>query len=138
MKRIRFSGLVLILAALFGMVQFASPAAFAVPDANTHAERTQPRYHIRKLPGLTAPLHAQSKARKKAGKVAKASVQQQAYLGTIAKENGHYVLTDGISTFKLSNQAQAKKFIGKKAQVNRKLNPVTNRIRVSQIMTAGA
>lgn len=138
MKTIRFSGMVLILAALFAMVQFASPFAFAVPDANTHAERTQPHYRIRKLPGLNAPLHTQSKAEKKAEKVAKGAVQQQAFLGTIAKKNGHYVLTEGIFTFKLNNQAKAKKFLGKKVQVKGKLNPQNNRIQVSQIKPVSA
>lgn len=139
MKRIAFAGLALTLAGLFGMVQFGSPAAFARPDTNTQSKNTQPRYRIRKLPGLTTPVHrAQNKARKKAEKVAKAAVQQQAFLGTIAKKNGHYVLTAGIFTFKLNDQAQAKKFNGKKVRVSGKLNPQTNRIQVASIKKVSA
>lgn len=136
MKRIALSGWALIFAALFGMVQFGSPAAFARPDASTQTKTTESQYHVRKLPGLTAPAHSQSKATKNAGKTAKANVRKQAFLGTIAKKNGHYVLTSGIFTFKLNDQAQVKKFKGKRVKVTGKLNPQTNKIQVANIETA--
>lgn len=149
MKTISLSGLVLVLATFFGMVQFGPPAAFARPDTNatsltnSKVKKTKAHYHIRRLPGLTAPAHkkqsnAEREAKKKAKKAEKEAVNRQHFLGTIAKKNGHYVLTSGILTFKLNDQAQAKKYAGKKVNVTGKLDPYKNRINVQIIQSESA
>lgn len=139
MKIITLSGTAFVLAVLFGIVPFASRAAFALPATGTESTNSKPTYHIRTLPGLTGPAHkAKTNAQKKAQKVEKTIARQQAYLGTITKENGHYVLTAGMFTFKLNDQAQVKKFNGKRVQVTGKLNPQTNKIKVEQIKKASA
>lgn len=141
MKRLTIGGMALVLAALFGMVQFSPPAALALPptgtQTNTRVKKTKPHYRIRTLPGLTGPAHkANSKAKKKAKRLEKQALQKQAFLGTIAKKNGHYVLTAGIFTYKLNNQSEAQKFKGKKVRVTGKLNPKTNKIQVKKITKA--
>lgn len=143
MKRIPFGGFALILATLFGMVQFGAPAAFAAPASGTQQKNsktkiTHPNYHVRTLPGLTGPTQKSSKqkAKKRAKKLEKATLQNEAFVGTITKKNGHYVLTAGMFTFKLTNQKKVKKYKGKKVRVTGKLNPETNRIMVHQIKKA--
>lgn len=141
MKRLTLGGTALVLAALFGMVQFGSPQAFALPatstQTNTKVKKTKPQYHVRTLPGLTGPAHkANGKAKKEAQKLENQALQNQAFLGTIARKNGHYVLSAGIFTYKLNDQSQAEKFKGKKVRVTGKLNPQTNRIQVKKITKA--
>lgn len=141
MRRLTLGGMALVLAALLGMVHFGSAAALALPatatQTNTKVKKTKPRYRIRTLPGLTGPGHkANSKAKEKAKKLEKEALQKQAFLGTISKKNGHYVLTAGIFTYKLNDQSQAEKFKGKKVRVTGKLNPTTNKIQVKKITKA--
>lgn len=143
MKTITFGGLALILAALFGMVQLGAPAAYALPTRSTQQKKQKKsktkiihrKYKIRGLPGLTAPGPgaAKEKAKKRAEKLEKSTLQNQSFIGTIAQQNGHYVLTAGMFTFKLTDQGQAKKYKGKKVRITGKLNPQTNKINVHQI-----
>jgi|GEM_PF-2627233 len=143
MKTTALSGLVLMIAAMFVTVQFGAVTAFARPDTNTTSskvKKTKSHYHMMKLPGLTAPAHsrARQKARKEAKKAEKEALNRQHFLGTIAKKNGHYVMTAGILTFKLNDQAQVRKYAGKTVNITGKLNPYQNRINVQNIKTASA
>lgn len=134
MKKTIYGLFALALAALFGTVLCGPSEAFARPMPKAQNSSSNSGYHIRKLPGLTAP--AKKKAKKKP--INKSFLKHEAFLGKIAKKNGHYVLTAGIFSYKLSNQAEAKKYKGENVKVIGKLNPQTNKITVKQIKKAGA
>ena len=57
----------------------------------------------------------------------------QVFLGTISKQNGHYVLTAGQFTYKLNDPAKVKKYNGEQVQITGKLNPKTNKIKIIRV-----
>jgi hypothetical protein len=61
--------------------------------------------------------------------------QDKAFTGRIVKENGDLVLKDPVSkvTYKLSDPAKAKEFVGKQVKVTGKLDMNTNTIEVNGI-----
>lgn len=125
MRKLTLSGMVLALAAFFGIMQYGSPTAFARSSAVAQMGQTQTGQHVQ-LPGKSQ-YHM---ARKQSKRV-------HLYVGTITKKNGHYVLTDGGFSYKLSNQAQAMKDYGKEVEVSGRLNPKTNKIKVKKIKVMG-
>jgi hypothetical protein len=61
--------------------------------------------------------------------------EDKAFTGRIAKENGDLVLKDPVSkvTYKLSDPAKAKQYVGKQVKVTGKLNINSNTIEVGSI-----
>ena len=61
--------------------------------------------------------------------------EDKAFTGRIAKENGDLVLKDPVSkvTYKLSDPAKAKQFVGKQVKVTGKLDVNSNTIEVGSI-----
>jgi uncharacterized protein YdeI (BOF family) len=64
-----------------------------------------------------------------------ATHQDKAFTGRIVKENGDLVLKDPVSkvTYKLSDPAKAKDFVGKQVKVTGKLDMNSNTIEVNGI-----
>lgn len=121
MRRVTLSGVALVIAAFFGIMQFGSQAAFARSTAVAQMGQNQTGQHVQ-LPGHSQ-YHTAQKQLKRA----------QVFLGTITKKNGHYVLTAGAFNYKLSNQSWAEKYSGKEVEVTGKLNVKTNKIKVKKI-----
>lgn len=119
MKTITFGATAIILAACIGMVQFGSPTTFARSTAVAQAGNSQ-HSHQAQISGnssANAALYSQS----------------QVFLGTISKDNGHYVLTAGYFTYKLDDQSKVKQYDGEQVQITGKLNPKTNKIHIIRI-----
>lgn len=119
MKNITLSGMALILAAFIGMVQFGSPTAFARPAAAAQMGQTQQTQHVQ-LPGKNSANSA-------------IYSHAQIFMGTVSKQNGHYVLTAGQFTYKLNDQSKVKKYNGEQVLITGRLNPKTNKITVMKI-----
>jgi hypothetical protein len=64
-----------------------------------------------------------------------ATHEDKAFTGRIVKENGDLVLKDPVSkvTYKLSDPAKAKEFVGKQVKVTGKLDMNSNTIEVGNI-----
>lgn len=118
MKKITFGGLALLVATFFGMVQFGSLTAFARSTPVGQMGQTHQAQDVQ-LASKQAGMAPYNKA--------------QVFLGTIAKQNGHYVLTVGQMTYKLTDQAKVKRYKGEQVQITGKLNPKTNKITVKKI-----
>lgn len=119
MKNFVVSGIALVVASFFAMIQFGSPTAFARPMPAAQMGQSQQGQVQTKNQAKPAYRNA------------------QIYLGTVTKQNGQYVLKAGTFTYKLSDQSQAKKYEGKEVQITGKLNPKTNKINVQKIKKAG-
>lgn len=117
MKKFIFSGLVMAVAAFFGVLGFAPSTAFARSTAVAEVGQTQ------KGPQVKLPSNSGMPPYK----------QAEVFLGTISKQNGHYVLTAGQMTYKLNDPAKVKKYNGEQVQITGKLNPKTNKIQVLKI-----
>lgn len=133
MKRINLVGLALVFAAFAGMVQLGSPAALAQSNSSTGVKMTHPKYRIR---GAKHAKKSNAKAMKKVEKSVKRALKHETFLGKITRKKGQYVLTAGIFTFKLTDQAEAKKYSGEHVRVTGKLDPETNKIQVTKIKQA--
>lgn len=124
MKKFTIGGMVLMFAAFIGMVQFGSPAAFARSTAAAQMGQSQQSQHVQ-LPG------------KKSANIAMSNTPE-AFLGTITRKNGNYVLTVGRFTYKLNEQSKLSKYDGAQVQIIGNLNPRTNKIKVQEIKKAGS
>lgn len=124
MRKLTLSAIALGTAAFFAVVQFASPAAFAQPAAAAQMGQTQQSQHVQ-LPGKNPANAAIYK-------------HAQIFMGTISKQNGHYVLTAGQFTYKLNEQSKLAKYKGEQVQITGKLNPKTNKVHVLKIKKASS
>lgn len=122
MKKITFGGMTLILAAFFGMMVAGSPTAFARSTAVAQRGKTQQTQHVQ-LPNESPANMALYNT-------------TQVFLGTVTKQDGHYVLTAGQLTYKLNDQSKVQKYNGEQVQIIGKLNPKTNKIKVKKIKKA--
>lgn len=118
MKKITFSALAFLVAAFFGMIQFGSPTALAATTASGQMGQNKQAQHVQ-LPSNQQGMNPYNKA--------------EAFLGTVTKQNGHYVLTVGQITYKLTDQRKVAQYKGKQVEIIGKLNPKTNRIKVKTI-----
>lgn len=125
MRKLTLGGMALVLTTFFGIMQFGPPAVFARPSAVEKIGQTQSGQHVR------LPSQSQYQMARKQSKRA------HLYVGTITKKNGHYVLSEGGFSYKLSNQTQAMKDYGKEVEVSGKLNPKTNKIKIKKIKVMG-
>lgn len=119
MKKITLNAMTLVVAAFFGIVQFGSPTAFARTAAIARDGQNQQTQQP-KVPGKS-PANAALYS------------QPQVFLGTVTKQNGHFVLTAGQFTYKLNDQSKIKKYAGEQVQITGKLNPKTNKIKIMKI-----
>lgn len=126
MRKITLSGLALLLAAFFAMIQFGSPTAFAQSKTVAQAGQTQT--------GQQAHQQGQHPYQVGQNHLKPAEV----FVGSISMKNGNYVLVSGATTYKLSNQAMAKKYNGKDVEVFGKLTPNTNTIHIKKIRNIGS
>lgn len=124
MRKLTLSTIALGAAAFFAVAQFASPAAFARPATVAQMGQTQQSKQPQ-MPGKNTANNAIHN-------------QTQMFLGTISKQNGHYVLTVGQFTYKLNDQSELAKYNGEQVRITGKLNPKTNKINVQKIKKAGS
>ena len=68
---------------------------------------------------------------------AQTQAKKQTFTGTVAKaEDGSYVLEMGGASYKLDDQSEAAKYVGKQVKVTGVLDSGTNTIHVSNIQPA--
>jgi uncharacterized protein YdeI (BOF family) len=94
-----------------------------------------PSVHAQQAGQDPAPAAAQPQSQAQMPSSSDTTHEDKAFTGRIVKENGDLVLKDPVSkvTYKLSDPAKAKQFVGKQVKVTGKLDTNTNTIEVGGI-----